>query len=292
MSGGANLIKEMKKSHGGKHQHELPENVEGANGEDEVCEKFKSVYEELYNSAESVDEMKVIKDDVQEDIKHESAVEVFKITGQVVKAAATTMKNNKSDVSGSYVSDSIKNAPDIFFDHIACVYRSWLFHGTVTTSLLACAFMPLLKHSLKNPAQTKSYRAIAGSSLLLKLFDKIILILWGHMLDSGSLQMGYKKKSSTAQCSYVMMETITHFLNHDTNPIMVALDMTMAFDKCKFCILFTKIRARIPAVITRILIFIYQKQYAWVRWGNKNESSIFKITNGTRLVQCLCSRSP
>ena len=282
MEGGADLLNEMRKSHGGKHAHDLPENIAGANGEDEICEKFKSVYSELYNSAETSAAMNVIKTEVEESITPESSHEVFKITGNVVKAAAAIMKSNKGDVSGSYGSDAIKNAPDLFFDHLACVYRSWLFHGTVTHSLLACAFMPLLKSSLKDPALTKNYRAIAGSSILLKLFDKVILILWGQQLASGSLQMGYKKKSSTAQCSYVMMETINHFLNHGSHPIMVALDMTMAFDMCRFDVLFAKIKLRLPSVITRALIFIYEKQFAWVRWGNTCKSSIFHIRNGTR----------
>ena len=54
------------------------------------------------------------------------------------------------------------------FDDLALVYRSWLVHGTVTASLLACAFLPLLKSSLKDSVSTDSYRVIACSSLLLK----------------------------------------------------------------------------------------------------------------------------
>ena len=85
-----------------------------------------------------------------------------------MKDAACKMKPGKGDVSDSYTSDALLNVPDILFDQLAMVYRSWLIHGTVTLSLLACAFLPLLKNSLKNPAYTNSYRAIAGSSLLLK----------------------------------------------------------------------------------------------------------------------------
>ena len=77
------------------------------------------------------------------------------------------------------------------------------------------------------------------------------------------------------------METVAHFLREGTNPIIVALDMTMAFDKCKFSTLFFKISTKIPPVMTRALIFVYEKQYAWTRWGN-SKSEIFKITNGTR----------
>ena len=112
---------------------------------------------------------------------------MFKIDGKIVKEAACKMKPGKGDVSEGYTSDAILSAPDILFDKLVQVYRSWLIHGTVTSSLLNCAFLPLLKNSLKN-----SYRAIAGSSLLLKLFDQVILLLWGHLLASDELQFGYK----------------------------------------------------------------------------------------------------
>ena len=109
------------------------------------------------------------------------------------------MKPSKSDVSSSYTSDAILNAPDVFFDYLALVYRSWLIHGTVTLSLLSCAFLPLFKGGLKDPSLTDSYRAIAGSSLLLKLFDNVIILLWGDRLGSDSLQFGFKSGTSTTE---------------------------------------------------------------------------------------------
>ena len=101
------------------------------------------------------------------------------------------MKSGKSDVTGGFSSDALINAPDLLFEHLDWVYRIWLLHGSVSPLLLACAFLPLLKNSLKDPADTGSYRAIACSSFLLKLFDKVVLLLWRHLLTSDSLQFGY-----------------------------------------------------------------------------------------------------
>jgi hypothetical protein len=136
----------------------------------------------------------------------------MKITGEKVKEAASLLKLGKADVSEGFCSDAILNGPDILFDQLACVYRSWCVHGTVTPTLLACAFLPLLKSSLKDPADTGSYRAIAGSSLILKLFDKVVLLLWGHLLSTDSLQFGYKVGTSTTQCSWLVTEVASHFL--------------------------------------------------------------------------------
>ena len=75
----------------------------------------------------------------------DSVSEVGKVTGQIVKEAALSMKAGKGDVSCGFTSDAIISAPDIFFDHLAAVFRSFLYHGNMTSSLLACSFLPLLK---------------------------------------------------------------------------------------------------------------------------------------------------
>ena len=192
------------------------------------------------------------------------------------------MKPKKGDVSEGYTSDALLNGPDVLFELFSDVFRSWLVHGTVTFTLFASAFLPLLKNSLKNPADVSSYRAIAGSSLILKLFDQVVLILWGHLLKSDPLQFGYKPGYSTTQCSWFVMETASYFIRKKTPVILTLLDCTMAFDKCRFDILFQKLLDRkLPPVVLRVLIYVYEEQYAWVKWG-REKSQLFRIQNGTR----------
>ena len=189
-----------------------------------------------------------------------------KITGENVKKAAGLMKGGKADVSEGFTSDAILNGPDNLFESLASVFRSWCVHGTVTPSLLACAFLPLLKSTLKNPADPGSY--IAGSSIILKLFDKVILLLWGHLLCTDSLQYGYKVGTSTTQCSWLVQEVVNRFLMLGSNPIITLLDCSKAFDTCQYSILFSKLLERgMPAIIVRVIIFVYEEQYAWVKWG-------------------------
>ena len=63
---------------------------------------------------------------------------------------------------------------------------------------------------------------------------------------------------------------------------MTLLDCSKAFDTCKFDILFSKlVNRKVPAIVVRTLMFVYENQYAWVKWGCAR-SSLFSITNGTR----------
>ena len=254
----------------------------GANGEEEISEKFRMIYSALYNSASTKEEMDIILNKVQQSITDWDSTEVLKINGHLVKSAVSQLKPRKSDVSNHFTSDALLAAPNILFDQLAIVFRSWLTHGNITPCLLDCSFLPLLKSSLKDPADPNSYPAIAGSSLILKVFEKVVLLLWGHHLSSDSLQFGFKKNVSTTQCTWLVSEVVHHLLRNGTNPIVTVLDCTKAFDLCKFSLLFQSLLdSGLPSIVVRCLIFMYQEQYGWVSWG-KAQSQRFSITNGTR----------
>ena len=283
LQGDTALLHEMKMIRkGGGGPADLPDTVAGANGEHEIVDKFRLVYSGLYNSASTEDEMKILHDKVDKLITAESVQHVARVTGDIVKKAVCSMKPRKSDVSGCYTTDALLNAPDILFEQLAVVFRSWITHGKITPSMLACCFLPLLKSSLKDPSNTGSYRAIAGSSLILKVFEKVIILLWGHLLASDSLQFGFKASTSTTQCTWLVTEVVQHLLRTGTNPIVTVLDCTKAFDLCKFSILFNRIlETGVPPIVVRCLMTMYEDQYGWVKWG-QTKSEIFSITNGTR----------
>ena len=73
MQGDLHLLKEMKVLRGGgcNGQTELPDTVAGANGPEEVVEKFREVYSALYNSAGSESEMSDLMDTISKLIRPE-----------------------------------------------------------------------------------------------------------------------------------------------------------------------------------------------------------------------------
>ena len=279
-SGDVDLLKQMKLIKGGNKVHSMAtDNLEGATGASEISEKFKEVYEALYNSAESIDEMNAIKEKLREVIGPSSIPQVNKVTGKSVKVACANMKPGKSDVTGSYTSDLLLHGPDSLFEFLAGVFRSFIVHGDVTLELLSCAFIPLFKGGLKNPNLSDSYRAIAGSSQILKLLDNVIILIWGELLSSDSLQFGFKKGTSTTQCSWLIMEVASHFLRQGTPVIVTLLDCSKAFDMCRFSTLFQKLLDRnLPPIVVRLLIFVYEEQEGCTVWDGIRSSS-FRITN-------------
>jgi hypothetical protein len=170
LEGYLNLLKEMKRVRAGKYKlDELQENVAGAEDDKGIANKFLEAKEALYNSADTKEEMEKMEIRIKQLIRADSMEEVKRITGEAVKVAAYKLKPRKAYDSGGFTSDCLLHGPDILFQQLAAVSRGWVVHGTVTPSVLACTFMPLLKP--KKPLdETTSYQAIAGSSLILKLF--------------------------------------------------------------------------------------------------------------------------
>ena len=286
-SGNMALINEMKRHLNNKRGsgQEFPDSLHGKVTHEDILHEFKESYSALYNSADTSAQLQIIKENIQKFISENacsSLNEVNKITPEVVMDAVDMMKSRKNDVSGHYTSDCFKNAPEELFTHLAAVFKSFCIHGSVTEEILHCAFIPLFKGGLKPQDSFHSYRAIAGASQVLKIFEYVILKLWGDLMVTDSLQFGFKKERSCAQASWVTLTVSEWYYQRGGMVHSCFLDLTKAFDQCLFSKLFQKILdTGVPPIAVRAFIFAYQEQKAWVRIGSSN-SETFRIQNGTR----------
>ena len=87
---------------------------------------------------------------------------------------------------------------------------------------------------------------------------------------------------TTTQCSWLVTEVADYYQKRGTPIICVTLDCSKAFDKCRFDKLFEKLLSRkLPAVVIRVLIHVYEEQRAHVKLLDYRSES-FGISNGTR----------
>ena len=281
-SGNRALMGQMRKAMGSrKAAQDIPPCLEGAEGDAEVVEKFRDLYNELYNSCSTEAEVEVLLADLMSKIDCRAEGEVSKLTAAVVKRACSRMNPGRKDVSESYSSDVFKHGPELLNEHLAIIFRSFLVHGTMPLSILACAFMPLLK-GRKNPVKFDSYRAVAMASQLLKVFEYCILEVWGSCLESDSLQFGYKSGTGADQCSWLLLTTAEYFVQRGSPTLCCLLDVSKGFDRVKFSTLFdTLLKKGLPAIVVRILIFSYTEQSGVVQVAGRR-SSTFGLSNGTR----------
>ena len=79
-----------------------------------------------------------------------------------------------------------------------------------------------------------------------------------------------------------MNEVSNYFLRRGTSVTACLLDASMAFDKCRFDLLFQKLLDKgLPAIVVRTPVYVYEEQTGHVKLcGRRSET--FSITNGTR----------
>ena len=94
------------------------------------------------------------------------------------------------------------------------------------------------------------------SDQLLKLFEYVVLIIWGEVFATDSMQFGFKAGVSKTQCTWVVNKVTNNFMRRGTAVTACLLDCSNAFDK-----MFSKLISNgLPAIVVRVLIFIYEEQ--------------------------------
>ena len=145
---------------------------------------------------------------------------------------------------------------------------------------MVSTLIPLLKDKLGDICASNNYRAIALSSLILKIFDWVIILL--DRLNLDDLQFSYQPNVSTNMCTWMAIETIQYFLRNGSEVLICAMDMSKEFDKVKHGLLFRKLLGRgVPEIFIRLLVCMYRKQLAYVRWNN-GDSLQFPLRTGVK----------
>ena len=273
------LFKEIKRQRSNQNDDEVT--IDGA-ADDNIPDKFASIYKDLFNSGTDDNDVKAMKAKIDENICDVDLQDVNQINSFTVGEAMEKIKANKSDSVYDFSSDFLKQSPDILHDHLANIIKAFAIHGHVTGHLLIAILVPIVKDKLGDVCSSKNYRSIAVSSLILKLLDWILILKYGHLLKSDDLQFGFQPLSNTSLCSWFVYETIDKYLRNGSTVYGCLLDCTKAFDTVEHSKLFEKLlEAKVPRIMVRLLMVIYRQQTAKVRW-KQQFSEEFEIRNGVR----------
>ena len=251
---------------------------------------FADVYKKLYNSVDDAESLSRIHRRLNDSINEGSLVQVNKITPQLIQLAISKLKNDKTDPVFQFTSDCLKNAPRILTEHFAAMFKMMLIHGHISSMILLSTVIPLIKDKLGDVTSSNNYRSIALSSLILKIFDWVVLLLFDENLSTDQLQFGYQEKTSTNMCTWAAVETIDHYVRNGSEVFVGVMDMTKAFDNVKQSLLFEKLIDRnVPPVFLRLILKMYRDQKASVCW-NGSISGTFGIRNGVKQGGVLSAR--
>jgi hypothetical protein len=152
----------------------------------------------------------------------------------------------------------------------------------VSLHLLLAILVPIIKDKLGNISSSKNYRSIAISSLILKIFDWIVILLFGETFGLDDLQFSYQAGCSASMCTWLAVETIGYFTRNGGEVFTCQADKTKAFDLVKHSVLFQKLlQQKMSRIFLRLLMVMYIHQNARVRW-NGRLSDLFGLKNGCK----------
>lgn len=269
------IIKKQRKT-----KTSLPTTIDGVSSN--IGNHFANIYSQLYNSVNDDTELNHLRQYITERIDSSSLQDVLRITPELVTEAIGHLKNNKSDPTNQISSDALKNAPTILCEQLANLFKQFLIHGHVSSILMLSTLIPIIKDKLGDSSSSNNYRSIAISSLILKIFDWVILILHEKELGMDELQFGFQRKTSTNMCTWLVVESIDYFQRNGSDVYACVMDMSKAFDHVRHSTLFWKlIKKGISLISIRLLSIMYEKQIANVRWNNIL-SNTFPVKNGVK----------
>ena len=220
------------------------------------------------------------------DQKHCSADHIINVS-QVVENIVF-MKSNKHDGNVGHYSDHIIQGTRRLQVYLSLLFTSMLSHGFSPLGMCISTLVPIPKNQRKSLGDSNNYRAIALSSILGKLLDRIILSKYQDKFITSDYQYGFKKEHSTVHCTFVVNEIIQYYNNNNSDVYSVLLDASRAFDRVNYVKLFKLLLKRnLCPCICKFILNLNTSQTIRVKWGDSdsdydNISDQVLVSNGVK----------
>ena len=160
-------------------------------------------------------------------ITQRSNSNICQITTELIKTVSQKLKSEKSDP---------------------------LLNAHVSDFLLVSNLIPIVKDKLADVTNSNNYRSIATSSLVMKIFNWVIILAFSKHLKFDDLQFGYQANVSMSMCTWTAVETLSHFLRNGSDVFTCLMAMSNAFDMVKHSVLFNKLlKQGLPFIIVRFI---------------------------------------
>ena len=274
-----NILKEVKNIRGSEVKSSS--NIDRTTSPPDIANHFKTLYSDIFNKHNDTNEVQAILDEINASLKQSDISIVDKINPDLVKTVIKKLSSDKNDPMFQFKSNAFKNGVDSLCVPLSDLLKSFIVHGHVPNIFLVCSLIPIIKDSRSSSMSSDNYRLIAITSLILKLFDEVLIELCGKDLKPSPLQFGFQRGQSTTMATWTLTETVSYFTNRGGPVYLCLMDLTKAFDHIKFSILFRLLRDKIPSILLRFIIFSYTHQSCSVQWQH-SQSESFQINNGVR----------
>ena len=116
-------------------------------------------------------------------------------------------------------------------DILSCLFTSILSHGYLPKQMLVSIIVPVVKNKNSSLSSKNNYRPVALSSVISKVFEKLLLSRIESYIKTSENQFGFKQGHGTELCVLTLKEIVRHYTSQGPNILTCYLDASMAFVK-------------------------------------------------------------
>jgi len=255
--------------------------INGRSGDDNIRHEFTQYFKSVVapNSAQADDKYKQL---VDQQTKLVSAQTAPLIDVNLMSDCASNMKNNKAAGYDGVSAEHIKYGGVELLVHMCLLFNALIVHSYVPADFCFGMIVPLLKDKHGDSSRLDMYRGITLSSAMSKLFESVLVAVFGEKLQSNDLQFGFKSNSSCSHAIFTFNESVRYFVKNGGRVHCVALDATKAFDKVLHYGLFHKLLSKgVSGVFVKLLIYWYSHLVSAILW-NSVLGECFSVICGVR----------
>ena len=201
-----------------------------------------------------------------------------------VKKAVKVLKKKKACGHDCIYNEHLINGGDVLYEQLAKFYTDMYNNSYIPPSLKQGIIITLHKGGRKSKPDPNNYRAITLSSVLLKLFERIILEMVEASLSKplNGLQGGFRANIGCNMTSLMVKESISYAKENHSKLFVCYLDIQKAFDRMWHDGLFVKLYdLGIRSKLLGIIIDLHTDMRSCVLFKG-HKSAWFKILQGSR----------
>ena len=211
------------------------------------------------------------------------------IDGHLVVDAIRTSKRGRACGEDKLYYESIKYGGEIVKDILLKLFTAMLQFSHTPTSMKRGIIITLYKGGNKKKNDPNSYRAITLSSVVLKLYEKVILTLCKEdgKAELSKLQTGFQPNMGCMMTAFMVRESVHYTAEFGSKLYMCFLDIRQAFDRVWQDLLMVKLyRKGFNISLIKAIIDLYEDMVSCVR-SQGFTSDWFPVKQGTRQGGCL-----
>ncbi|XP_063431682.1 uncharacterized protein LOC134714370 [Mytilus trossulus] len=205
--------------------------------ESEICEAWADHFESIFQfdskltNSENINLVKLEVNKIRQTQK-EIKVPINPFVFEEIYNICKCLCNNKSTGLDNVSYEHIKYGGKTLQKHLCNLFNLIIQTRYTPLDWKTSVIIPLFKGGHKNKTDPNSYRGISLTSCIAKIFEKSLYPRFDslHIKFPHQSQMAYQKELSSIHASFNLQEPIRHYIERNSDVIVVLLDSTKAFD--------------------------------------------------------------